>query len=345
MSVSRYLPICLGSICALFVCSCGDGKKEDPNRIELNFGHFPNVTHVQGLVAHHFSREGNGWFEERLKKATGKDVKINWYVYNAGPSAMEAVFARSIELTYVGPSPAINAFVRSRGEDIRMVAGAVEGGAALVVPSGSTLKTARDFQGKVIATPQLGNTQDVSARAWFAKGGLHVTQRGGDVTILPTPNPEQLSLFRQGHLDGVWTVEPWVSRLVMTAGGKVLVDEPESIATVLVCGAEFLRDKPEVVHALVQAHEELNAWILDHPEEARAIVVKELSELTRSEIDPALIARAWKSIRMTDKISIPKLQQFVQDAYHAGFMKEVPDVTGLVIPEAVEQELSRREDI
>lgn len=106
-----------------------------------------------------------------------------------------------------------------------MIAGAVEGGAALVVPKDSSLKEPADFRGKVIATPQLGNTQDVSARAWFSRGGLHVTQRGGDVTILPTPNPEQLSLFRQGKLDGVWTVEPWVSRLVLTAGGRVLVDE------------------------------------------------------------------------------------------------------------------------
>ena len=264
MTRSRFLMILPALFLCLLAVSCGKKEKEDPNVVELNFGHFPNVTHVQGLVAHHFSRQGKGWFEERLKEATGKDVRINWYVYNAGPSAMEAVFARSIELAYVGPSPAINAFVRSRGEDIRMIAGAVEGGAALVVPKDSSLKEPADFRGKVIATPQLGNTQDVSARAWFSRGGLHVTQRGGDVTILPTPNPEQLSLFRQGKLDGVWTVEPWVSRLVLTAGGRVLVDEKESIATVLVCGAEFLREKPEVAKALVQAHEELNEWIRLH---------------------------------------------------------------------------------
>lgn len=343
MSYSRFPALFPALLSCLLFVSCGDGGKNDPNVIELNFGHFPNVTHVQGLVAHHFSREGKGWFEERLKKATGKDVRINWYVYNAGPSAMEAVFARSIELTYVGPSPAINAFVRSRGEDIRIIAGAVEGGAALVVPEGSSLKEPADFRGKVVATPQLGNTQDVSARAWFSRGGLHVTQRGGDVTILPTPNPEQLSLFRQGKLDGVWTVEPWVSRLVMTAGGKVLVDEKESIATVLVAGAEFLKENPEAARTLVQAHRELNEWIREHPEEAQAIVVKELEDLTRSRIEPELVAAAWKSIVMKDRISIPKLQQFVQDACRAGFMKQEPDVSGLVVPEAVEEQLTMRE--
>ena len=340
MSHSRFLTILPALFFCLLAVSCGKKEKDDPNVIELNFGHFPNVTHVQGLVAHHFSRQGKGWFEERLKEATGKDVRINWYVYNAGPSAMEAVFARSIELAYVGPSPAINAFVRSRGDDIRMIAGAVEGGAALVVPEDSTLKEPADFRGKVIATPQLGNTQDVSARAWFSRGGLHVTQRGGDVTIRATPNPEQLSLFRQGKLDGVWTVEPWGDAPGDEAGGKVLVDEKESIATVLVCGADFLKEKPEVAKALVQAHEELNEWIRQHPEEARAIVVKELEELTHSRIDPALIAEAWKSIVMKDRISIPKLQQFVRDAHEAGFMKEVPDVGGLVVPEAAEEQLT-----
>lgn len=338
MLVSRFPLMSLAVSLCLPLVSCKDGKEVNPDVVELNFGHFPNVTHVQGLVAHHFSRRGEGWFEERLKKAAGKDVKINWYVYNAGPSAMEAVFARSIELTYVGPSPAINAYVRSRGEDIRMIAGAVEGGASLVVPADSTLKEPQDFRGKVVATPQLGNTQDVSARAWFSRGGLHVTQRGGDVTILPTPNPEQLNLFRQGKLDGVWTVEPWVSRLVMTAGGKVLVDEKESMATVLVCGSDFLKENPGMARAIVQAHEELNEWIREHPEEAQAIVLKELEELTHSRIDPELISRAWKSIRMKDRISIPKLRQFVQDAYHAGFMKQVPDVSGLVVPEAAEKE-------
>lgn len=338
MLVSRFPLMSLAVSLCLPLVSCKDGKEENPDVVELNFGHFPNITHVQGLVAHHFSRRGEGWFEERLKKAAGKDVKINWYVYNAGPSAMEAVFARSIELTYVGPSPAINAYVRSRGEDIRMIAGAVEGGASLVVPADSTLKEPQDFRGKVVATPQLGNTQDVSARAWFSRGGLHVTQRGGDVTILPTPNPEQLNLFRQGKLDGVWTVEPWVSRLVMTAGGKVLVDEKESMATVLVCGSDFLKENPGMVRAIVQAHEELNEWIREHPEEAQSIVLKELEELTHSRIDPELISRAWKSIRMKDRISIPKLRQFVQDAYHAGFMKQVPDVSGLVVPEAAEKE-------
>ncbi len=131
----------------------------------LRIGHFPNITHVQALVAHNLSRQGKGWFEQRL----GPDVKIEWYVYNAGPSAMEAVFAKSIDLTYVGPNPAINAYFKSKGQEVRIVAGSVNGGSALVVQADSTLKTAADFRGKKIATPQFGNTQDVAARAWLIK--------------------------------------------------------------------------------------------------------------------------------------------------------------------------------
>ena len=175
----------------------------------VRVGHFPNITHIQGLVAHQLSRQGKGWFEQRL----GPDVKIEWYVYNAGPSAIEAIFAKSIDLTYVGPNPALNGYVKSRGLDVRVVAGAAAGGSALVVQKDAALLTAADFRGKKVATPQLGNTQDVAARAWLAAGGLRVTLTGGDVHVIPTANPDQLLLFKQKLVDAVWTVEPWVSRL------------------------------------------------------------------------------------------------------------------------------------
>src|SRR6187399_111488 len=129
----------------------------------LRVGHFPNITHAQGLVAHNLSRQGKGWFEERL----GPETKIEWFVYNAGPSAMEAIFAKSIDLTYVGPGPALNAYTKSNGAEVRLIAGAANGGAALVVQPDQNLKAPGDFRGKKIGTPQLGNTQDISCRAWL----------------------------------------------------------------------------------------------------------------------------------------------------------------------------------
>jgi NitT/TauT family transport system substrate-binding protein len=130
---------------------------------KIRVGHFPNITHAQGVIAHAMSRQGNGSFDQRL----GADTKIEWFVYNAGPSAMEAIFANSIDLTYVGPGPALNAYTKANGAEIRLIAGAANGGAGLVVQPDQNLKSPADFRGKRIATPQLGNTQDISCRAWF----------------------------------------------------------------------------------------------------------------------------------------------------------------------------------
>ena len=291
----------------------------------IRVGHFPNITHVQGLVAHNLSRQGKGWFEARL----GSDVEIQWFTYNAGPSAMEAIFARSIELTYVGPGPALNAYARSRGDEIRIIAGAANGGAALLVQPNSNLKVPADFKGKKIATPQLGNTQDISCRAWLASGGLKITQLGGDAAVLPTQNPDQLLLFQQKKIDAVWTVEPWVSRLETEAGGKVLVEEPETATTVLVSSAKFLNENRELARKFLQAHRELTDWILKNPEEAQRIAKAELLAETRTDMPAELIARAWKRITFTSEIPRASVQTFVVNSQKAGFMRTVPDLSRL----------------
>ncbi|TKB65861.1 MAG: ABC transporter substrate-binding protein [Nitrospira sp.] len=292
----------------------------------IRIGHFPNVTHVQGLVAHHLTRTGHGWFEERL----GKDVKIEWYVYNAGPSAIEAILAGSIDLTYVGPNPALNAYTKSNGEEIRIMAGAAAGGAALVVQPDAGLKQPTDFRGKTIATPQLGNTQDIACRAWLANGGLKITQTGGDAFIVPTPNPDQISLFQQKKLDAVWTVEPWVSRLEREAGGQVLLEQSQESVTVLVSGVKFVKAKSELVRKFVQAHRELTEWILAHPEEAKKMVLEELSVETQAKVSSELMAQAWKRIALRSDVSLDEFQQLVSNAQRAGFMRTTPDLARLI---------------
>lgn len=292
----------------------------------IRVGHFPNVTHAHGLVAHNFTRQGKGWFEQRL----GPDVKIEWFIYNAGPSAMEAVFANSIDLTYVGPNPALNAYAKSRGDEIRIVAGSANGGAALVVQPDSGLKTAADFRGKKIATPQLGNTQDVSARAWLAAGGLKITQTGGDAHVLPTSNPDQLALFKQKQLDAVWTVEPWVSRLELEAEGKVLLEEPDAVTTVLVSSVKFLGAERERVRTFVAAHRELTEWIKGNPHEAQRMMLDELAAETRAPLAPALMARAWQRIVVTSDVTRDALEKFVARAQTVGFLRGAPDLGRLV---------------
>src|SRR6516165_6970525 len=291
----------------------------------IRVGHFPNITHVQGLVGHGLSRQGKGWFEARL----GPDVEIQWFVYNAGPSAMEAIFAKSIELTYVGPGPALNAYAKSQGEEIRIIAGAVNGGAALVVQPDANFKAPIDFKGKKIATPQLGNTQDISCRAWLASGGLKITQLGGDAQVLPTQNPDQLFLFKQKKIDAVWTVEPWVSRLETEAEGKVLVEEPDTATTVLVASVKFLNENRVLAKKFWQAHHELTDWILQNQAEAQRIVQAELLAETRTEMSSELIARAWKRIIFTYEIPRASVQAFVANSQKAGFMRTAPDLSHL----------------
>jgi len=292
----------------------------------LRVGHFPNITHVQALVAHNLSRQGKGWFEQRL----GPDVKIEWYLYNAGPSAMEALFAKSIDLTYVGPNPAINAYVKSGGDEARIIAGAVDGGSALVVQGDSTLKTAVDFRGKKIATPQFGNTQDVAARAWLKAGGLKITQTGGDAQVLPAANPDQLLLFKQKQIDAVWTVEPWISRLELEAGGKVLVDDRSAITTVLVASANVLAKQKDLARKFVAAHKELTEWIKAHPAEAQAMARAELEAELRAKFSAELVVSSWKRIVLTSEVSLDALKSFVSSAQSVGFLRDAPDLSRLV---------------
>jgi NitT/TauT family transport system substrate-binding protein len=292
----------------------------------LRVGHFPNITHAQALVAHALSRQGKGWFEQRL----GSGVTIEWYVYNAGPSAMEAILASSIDFTYVGPNPALNVYARSGGAEARVIAGAANGGSALVVQGDSPLKTAADFRGKKIATPQLGNTQDVAARAWLEAGGLKITQMGGDAQVVPTANPDQLLLFKQRQLDAVWTVEPWVSLLVSEAGGKVLLEDSDAITTLLVARAAFLAKQPDLARKYVAAHRELTEWMKQNPAEAQKLVRQELQAETRVDVPADLIEHAWGRIVWTNDVPREAFDKLVKSAQAVGFLRDVPDLARLI---------------
>jgi sulfonate transport system substrate-binding protein len=309
--------LCLAVLAAAF----GVARAQTVVRVGL----FPNVTHAQALVAKNLSSEGQGWFEKRL----GPGTKIEWFVYNAGPSAMEAIFARSIDFTYVGPSPAVNAYARANGRDIRIVAGAMRGGDALVV-RGEAIAKIEDFRGKAIATPQLGNTQDVACRAWLIKNGIRVTLVGGDARVLPTENPDMLALFEQGKLDAAWTVEPWVSRLLSEAKGRIFFEPEDSVTTVFAGREEFLKTNPGLAQAFVAAHRELTQWIRDHPEEAQRRVRNELSALTRKEIPLELIQRAWTRLRFDDSISREPFEAFLDQARLVGFLRAKIDLSNLI---------------
>jgi len=283
----------LASGCNKPAATTADGKPI------LRIGFFPNITHAQALVAFHEtqSKGAEGVFE----KATG--AKVEWLPFNAGPAAIEALLAGSIDATYVGPNPVINGYIRMKGKEVRVLTGSARGGVALVIQPGSGLKAPADFRGKKIATPQLGNTQDVAARAWLKAGGLNITTTGGDAHILPTQNPDQLDLFKSKQVDAVWTVEPWVSRLELEAGAERLISQDDTFITLLATSVRALGTKADLLKKLVAAHEELTRKITAEPAYAKPAVNAALLKATTREIPSKLLENAWPRLKFTTEIN------------------------------------------
>jgi NitT/TauT family transport system substrate-binding protein len=215
------------------------------------------------------------------------------------------------------------------------VAGACSGGAALVVQADERIKSDADFKGRKVATPQLGNTQDVAARAWLQTKGYRVTLTGGDVLVVPTANPDQLALFQKGDMDAVWTVEPWVTRLVLEAKGKVYLEEsalwPDTggkyVTTHLVSSVRFLKEQPALLRKWIGAHVELTDWINQHPDEAKKILNEEIKAETTKALPPQTLDSAWKSLELTHDPIRASLLKSAEDAHRIGFIKEKPDLS------------------
>ncbi|MEO6787668.1 MAG: ABC transporter substrate-binding protein [Chthoniobacteraceae bacterium] len=309
---------------ALALAFTGCEKKPADTSV-LRVGFFPNITHAPALVGYHETdtKGAAGWFETR----TG--ARIEWYPFNAGPSAIEALFTGSIDVTYVGPNPVINGYTRSKGADIRVLTGAARGGAALVVHRDSPLRSAANFRGRKIATPQLGGTQDVAARAWLAAGGLAITQRGGDANVIPTANPDQLDLFKRGDLDAVWTVEPWVSRLEMEAGGQMLVEQKDVLTTLVATSTKTLATKGELLKKFIAAHGELTKKIAAEPGWAKSAVSAALQKVTGKGLAAALLDHAWPRLTFTTDIQLADFAGIQRDAKSAGLLPMDADLSKL----------------
>ena len=293
----------------------------------VTIGYFLTLTHAQALIAQNMSATGQGWFEKYLPK----NVHLAWQNFNAGPAAMNSLLGGVVDMTYAGPNPVVDAFIRSRG-GVVAVSGAVRGGAALVAPEGSLLATPADFKGKRIATPQMGNTQDVACRNWLIKGGLKVTPTGGEVDIIPVPYFNLLSLISKGAVDGAWVVEPWVSRLELETGARVIYSVPikECLTSFLAARESFIRIEPEIAAALIEAHRDLTDWIIAHPEEAKKRLVDELTRQTRHQFPPEVVERAWPRLLFDTHLATAEFAGYLEAAREAGFLRASHDLTGLV---------------
>jgi NitT/TauT family transport system substrate-binding protein len=309
---------------ALAATACGKSNAKASGPIDLKLGYFPNITHAPALI---------GVEKGILAAAMGKNVTLKTATFNAGPAAVEALFAGAIDATYIGPNPAVNAFVKSKGDAIRIIAGATSGGASFVVKP--TINRAEDLRGKTVASPQLGNTQDVALRAWLRSKGLKTdTAGGGDVKITPQENSQTLDTFKSGAIQGAWVPEPWATRLVQEGGGKVLVDEHDLwpggkfVTTQLIVRTAFLKDHPDVVEKLLKGHLDAVQYATDHPAEAQATANEAIKKITTKGLSAAVLAGAWKNLTFTvDPIS-SSLVKGANDAADLGLITK-PNLAGI----------------
>jgi len=289
----------------------------------VRLGYFPNVTHATAIA---------GVEKGIFAKALGPD-KLKTTTFNAGPAAVEALFSDAVDATYMGPNPAINAFVRSKGDAVRIISGATSGGAFLVVKPG--ISTAADLAGRSVASPQLGGTQDVALRYWLSEQGLETEPTGGgDVSILPQENAQTLETFKLGEISGAWVPEPWASRLVLEGGGEVLVDErdlwPQGrfVTTHLVVRTEFLADHPATVRRLLEGQVKADAFVNTDPAVAQRIVNDGIEKITTKRLKDEVIAAAWTNLEFTNDPVATSLATSAEHAQAVGLLDK-PDIDGI----------------
>ncbi|MGA8738288.1 MAG: ABC transporter substrate-binding protein [Nitrososphaeraceae archaeon] len=309
----------------------------------LRIGYFPNINHAQAVIG-----LGNGDFQ----KALGNNVKVETFQFNAGPSAIESLLANRIDASYIGPNPAINGYVVSDGKDVRVIAGATSGGASFVVRNDSGINTVKDFGGKKFASPQLGNTQDVALRKYLVDNGFKTTENGGNVTVTPVANADILTLFLKKELDGAWVPEPWATRLVKEANGKILIDErdlwpPEGkfVTAHIIVRPDYLKENPDVIKKLITAHVNETQWINSNKEQAIKEFNVQLKKLTGKELPEDVLAESLTRLEFTDDPVKSSMLKSANDAYDLGFLakgKARPNLDGIYDLTLLNQVLSEK---
>ena len=323
---------------ALLAIGCGDAAATSPASREtvenpadadsptgrLRLGYFPNITHAPAII---------GVDEGILQEALGPGVELELFTFNSGTEVIEALYSGGLDASFIGPNPAINGFARSDGRALRIVAGSTSGGAALVVRPGIT--SPADLGGTVLATPALGNTQDVALRAWLSEQGYRTdTAAGGDVSIRPQDNADTLTSFIDGSIDGAWVPEPWATRLVLEGGGTVLLDEREIwpdgefVTTHLIVATEYLADNEPIVEGLVAGLLDSLDRIAADPESARDATNAGIEGITTKALASETIEGAWPNLTFTYDPIASSLEGSKDDAVEVGLLDPV-DLAGI----------------
>ncbi len=299
--------------------------KAGPKKEIIRVGYFPNITHAQAVI---------GIADGTFQKFLGKEIEIQKFIFNAGPSVIEAMLARQLDLAYIGPNPAINGYLKTKGTLLKIVAGAAGGGAALVLRSDLGIKEIKKLEGLKIASPQIGNTQDVALRYFLKNNGLKLREHGGKVEVLPISNPDQLNLFLKKEIDGAWTVEPWVSRLVEEAAGVVFIDERslwpggKFVTAHIIVNQTYLKKYPKIVKKWLQAHVQITRNINSDKAMAISCLNQELKKITGSSLPTKIINRAFDNLDLTYDPLPKSLYVSAERAYELGFLgKTKPNLT------------------
>ncbi|MGC9541449.1 aliphatic sulfonate ABC transporter substrate-binding protein [Streptomyces sp. UG1] len=327
----------LAALPLLALTACGYGSQAVENKEQaiagaakvdgldsVSIGYFGNVTHATALVGRH---------EKLFQKELGGTL-AKYVTFNAGPSAIEALNSGSVDIAWIGPSPAINGYVKSAGKNLRIISGSASGGVKLVV-NPKKIKSLKDVKGKRIATPQLGNTQDVAFLNWAAEQGWKVDAESGkgDVSVVRTDNKIAPDAYKSGSIDGAWVPEPTASKLV-AEGAKVLLDEADLwpdkkfVITNVVVSQSFLKEHPQAVEAVLRASVKTNRWIEANPDKAKAAANAQLKADTGKPLPADVIDPAWKSFQVTDDPLAATLNTEAEHAVKAGLLEQ-PDLNGI----------------
>jgi NitT/TauT family transport system substrate-binding protein len=283
----------------------------------VRLAYFPNLTHAPAIIG-----VADGIFAKSLP-----EYAFTTKVVNAGPEAMEALVAGAVDVAYVGPSPALNTYVKSHGKALKILAGVCEGGAALMCRADLSISSVSDLGGHRIAVPEFGGTQDVSLRHFLKQAGLSPREQGGTVEILPIKNPEILSLFKQKELDAAWVPEPWASRLQVEAGAHLVTEEAplwpngQFSTTVMVASTKFLEDHPDAAEKLVIDNADVIGWIASHPREAQEQANNAIGKITGKPLKSAIVRAAWSNLKFSSRQDRNSLQAFAIAASDAGYLK------------------------
>jgi NitT/TauT family transport system substrate-binding protein len=293
----------------------------------LRIGYFPNLNHAQAVIG----LQQDGDFQKVLNanySDTNKGVRIEPYVFNAGPSAIEALFGGQIDIAYVGPNPAINGYLASDGQGIRIISGAASGGASFVVRNDSGINSVDDLGDKKFASPQLANTQDVALRKYLSDNGFETIQHGGNVTIVTVTPSDILTLMLKKDIDGAWVPEPWATRLVKEANGKIFVDERELwppdgkfVTANIIARTDYLNENPDIIERLLMAHIDKTIWINENKEQqAIAAFNGALKKITGKTIPDAEIRDALTRLEFTYDPIKESLLKMADNAYELGYL-------------------------